>query len=229
MFEKRMPNNFELPHDIEARLNRTICSYDGEPYRIETDGMSVYLIDLLGRNTPVKVDAHDPLLDISSLELGYMNIEPGSPGRKTGFCEYLTRGPGKQWKQGICIDRIEVHSPVDDLHTPLSGVDYVNLYNVLKNIYPSVTEAVWNISSGLWESVAISRDVCLMGQRDSSISVVHLRDPIGVLIPGRQKVYVKEHEHLWCVEKILRRFNIEVDPFKVESHDETQRVSVSEV
>jgi len=216
MFEKRMQNEFSLLHDIEARLNRTVCLYDGEPYRIETDGGMIYLCDLLDRNPPKKIDAHDPLLDISAIELGYVNIEPLSPSYKQGFCQYLMRGPGKQWKQGTSLNHIEIQNHTENKSTPLASTSWKSFYDMVKGNYPSVVEAVWNISSGLWESVAISRDVCLTSEPSGSMTVVHMRDPIGTLIPGQQKVYVKDHEYLWCVEKILRRFNIEIDPFKVE-------------
>lgn len=219
MFEKRMKNSFELCSDIEARLNRTVCLYDGEPYRVETDGHQMYLYDLLSKNPPQKIDAHDPLLDISSVEIGYMNFKPETPGvgNKRGFTQFVCRSPGKQWKQALCLDRLDIYSHTDGQHTFCTHVNPENIYDMVKGIYPSVVEAVWNLSQGLYDSIAISRDVALINNLTGTINLNILREPVGTLIPGHQKVFVKDQEYIWVIKKSLSRFNIEVDPFMVES------------
>jgi hypothetical protein len=95
------------------------------------------------------------------------------------------------------------------------GVSYVGtpLYRMIKNEYPKAVEAVWMINSGTHESVALSRDIVLVAESSGLITVGWRRKNIGVMIPSMNRVLLKDHEFVWVLERILSRFQIEVEKF----------------
>jgi hypothetical protein len=87
--------------DIKKYLDECFIRYNGVPYYASVDGLNVHLIDLETRQATAVVRGDDPLLDISSIPLGYVNI-----GRD--YCLHIKRYPYRKWKQGVCMANIQV-------------------------------------------------------------------------------------------------------------------------
>lgn len=218
MFEKRMRNHYRTAKDITDRLNNTVVLFDGVPHILSTSGTSIlgYLLKDYPNSKSIKIDPEDPRLDISSIELGYFNIEPNCPlnGVKKGVCAYLERTPQRQYSQSVNPNKLRVVSPIVGRNTYSPSFLGHPMVKMIQDEYPTATEAVWNLSAGTHESIAISRDVALVAEGSGMMSVALNRENIGTLIPSENRVLVKDHEFIWVVEKLLSRFNIKVDPFK---------------
>lgn len=220
MFDTKMRNHYRLDKDIYDRLNGTIVSYDGEPYYLKCEGgynqTYIYPLKDYPNAKKKKIDPLDEKLDIQSFELGYLNIDPKCPlnGNKTGYAVYLQRYPQKQYHQGIRPQTISCLSPIDGREID-KGASYLGtpLWKMIKNEYPKAVEAIWMINSGTHESVALSRDIVLVAESSGLITVGWRRKNIGVMVPSMNKVFLKNHEFVWILERILSRFQIEVEKF----------------
>ena len=220
MFDTKMRNHYKTDKDIYDRLNGTVVSYDGEPHYLQCEGghaqTYIYPLKDYPNAKKQKIDPLDEKLDIQSFELGYLNIDPMCPlnGNKTGFAFYLQRDPRKQYHQGIRPQTLSCLSPIEDRQMN-KAVSYVGapLRKMIKNEYPKAVEAVWMINSGTYESVALSRDIVLVAESSGLITVGWRRKNIGVMVPSMNRVLLKDHEFVWVLERILSRFQIEVEKF----------------
>lgn len=220
MFDTKMRNQYKTDKDVYDRLNGTVVSYDGEPHFLQCEGglskTYIYPLKDYPASKKKKVDPLDEKLDIQSFELGYLNIDPKCPLNRNslGFACYLERGPVKQYHQGIRPQSLSCLSPISSRDVTL-GVSYLGapLYKMIKNEYPKAVEAVWMLNSGTHKSVAISRDVVLIPESSGLITVGWRRKNIGVMVPSMGKVLLKDHEFVWVLERILSRFQIEVEKF----------------
>lgn len=220
MFERKMRNHYTTQKDIYDRLNDTVLLFKGEPHYIQTNGVSFCgypLDDYQIKNTKIDIDPSDPELDISAIEIGYVNIEPGCRlnGNKVGMSVYYRSHPTKQYHQGIQPSRMEVESPIDGRRLEFCPSTMgLPLAKAIREEFPTVHEAIWGINSGLWSSCAISKDVCLVGEKSGLMTVAIRRENIGSLIPGQNKVLVKDNEFVWVIQRLLSRFSISIDPFE---------------
>ena len=218
MFEKRMRNTYETQKDLYDRLNGTIILYDEAPCTVSIMGDEIHLFKLeeYPNHKPFKVSKDDPLLDISSIELGYANWNPADSGLNNlkRHAIYYQRHPERQYRQGLCTGRTQTRSPLQGKDLPYNpGLESVSFVNMVKNIYPSVHEAVWDLNSGVADSVAISREIALVNEPSGIITVAFKRDNIGVMIPNQNKILVRDHEFVWVLDRIFTRFNVSLEKF----------------
>lgn len=98
---------YDVPHDVEMRLNNSVLRYDGVPVFIKSipNSLNVNLFDLSEEGKPIgKADSSDPRLDITSPPLGF------GFGEKHNTLFYFSRIPWRQQKQGLCNDNVEFRS-----------------------------------------------------------------------------------------------------------------------
>lgn len=217
-FNKSMRNHYKTVSDVSSRLDRTIGIYKGEPVYITVseNALGVYNLEKFPNSKPIMIPWDDPDLDISSVELGYVNLVPNCPlnGSKFGQAAWCARTSQRQYRQGVDPNRILSQSPVEGRQGAGYSVCGYPLYNLIKDKYPSVMESVWMLTAKTHTSVAISREVCLIMEDSGVITVAINRENIGSLIPSEGRVFIKDHEFLWVIQSLLTRFNISVNPFK---------------
>jgi hypothetical protein len=180
--------------DVIDRLHNTVIRYKSHPYLCTVDSSGVICLnDLTNGNLCHKVSAEDEDLDISSINIGYVNI--ADPDYRMAV--YLKREPARRFKQGIEFERltqktlkvgVSVVSP-----SKLGGRGFVDA--VLGN-FPSLQKALNDITKNGWASVALSRDVALM--RDKELLKVYLKDDeVGFMRLGTTEVMVPKTELSW--------------------------------
>ena len=141
--------------DIRARLGGTIIRYKGEARYCEVEGETVCLHDIVNKNLVARVTPDDPLLDISSLTLGYYNIRDKAV--------YAMRNPYRRYKQGVDFYSLTYLVPSG---TPLTRFEADHMWcqgfvDGFNGIYPNLRDALTMIRKKTWTSVAISQDVAI--------------------------------------------------------------------
>jgi hypothetical protein len=158
--------------DIKARLHHTIIRYDNVPYMCDVDSAgSIGLMDLATGSSVGRVLSDDPKLDISSINIGFVNVI--HPNYKCAV--YLKREPFRKFKQGI-----ELHSLTQKvLHNGVTTVDHSVLsskqfVDAVLGKFPSYKDALDLLTKKGFQSVAISRDVAL--KKEDELLKVYLKD-----------------------------------------------------
>lgn len=191
-------------HDLDLRLDRTICMYDGVPVYVRTYGLrhNHPLIDIFKLNGQIykawkTIDHKEDLFCDRATKLGYLNYGDSA--------YYLERVPHRHQNQGL---------RVTNLHTVPGLSRYGNDWFVGKEMeqcilgkYPSYTTAIKSIESGT-TGVAIHR--CL------SISLIDSRSR-GLFYKGRlvamwdsaaeQWDYLKNPD-ISYIERIIRKLGV---------------------
>lgn len=185
--------------DIADRLHSTVIRYKGHPYMASVTGDLICLHDLTNGNLCHKVYSGDEDLDISSINIGYINI--ADPEYRLAV--YLKREPFRRYKQGIEIQHLSqkvLRSGMGPLHSSkIQGRGFVD--GVL-GVYPSLGKAIMDITKNGWFSVAVSRDVAL--KREDSLLKVYLKDDeVGYMRLGTTEVIVPKSELSWYYIHLL--------------------------
>lgn len=169
--------------DTNMRLDSSIVRYKGNPYWAQATGNKarINLCSLVKENegSPIyEIDANDPDLDVSSIEIGYCN-------HKSLGTVFITRAPYRKQKQGL--------SSVNTLWTTVGGSNLKSLtatqffdegiIDAILGNYPSVKTAVKSLgnSFGDWKAEAISSSFCLFADPKGSITVYFEQSKIGKL------------------------------------------------
>lgn len=187
--------------DLHDRLNGTIVFYDDEPFLVNgVHKKTLYLGDMVSGDTLREVPSNDERLDISSPELGYMNLEHREFGN---VVLYIVRVPYKRYKQGICPQNLEV------LNIHGDGISYHvgNYFNShgfkssLRNEFPSLVEAMSKLEKG--KEVAISKSIAIKRSTAGVILVYYRCKEVGWLAPNTDIVNVPNNEMGWLVDRYL--------------------------
>ena len=158
--------------DVQMRLNRTLCRYNGEPVYVE-----VYMDDPLNlvRLTPIpynqnqrgklRVLTTDKGFVHRSPELGYINYPWGA--KADAF--YYVRSPKRKQQQGLSAANVDVltkHGP------PFSDIWMTeNFRNLIVNVYPKYEDALKRVVDGDVKGVAFHRHVCIRRLDGHNISL----------------------------------------------------------
>lgn len=221
MIKTRMPCLYSSAKDLTDRLHGTVCFYDGEPVTVLTSGMddNLKLMKLAKPGELVKtIKPDDPLFDISSPPLGYLNYK-----RSSNNVLYMARTIGKRYKQGVnsgccTLESISgVSSPFNIVHVwGSSGFE-----EMLTGVYPEIEQAfdileqkkyVQNDGSIIeYNEVAISRSVALK-REESGITLVYMRmKNVGYILPEESTIFVPNSEIGWIITRELKGFGFKVE------------------
>lgn len=185
--------------DVKNRLSNTIIRWRGIPVICKTtdDGTILSLFDMRTRNTLIaNVDPDDPNIDISSINLGYVQFPA-----PYNCAVYVRRQPRRIYKQGV--------DPSHLTYTPLSirygngDADYAMMYtesvfDSLTGKFPTVKNAIDMITKAKVESVALSLDVGLIRNKDTfkfyikgvEVGFAKASEPNVVIIPKNEVSWV---------------------------------------
>lgn len=171
--------------DLKARLGGTILRYKNIPYMCEVEGQNLSLYNLETGSLQVRIEPDDQNLDISSLTLGFINIE--HPDYKMAV--YLKREPFRQYRQGVDLSRLTQVVLRDKLTSPIhfKYLQCKGLLDCVLDRYPSFIEAMEKITRKGFYSVALSKNVAI--KREGELLKVFVKsDEVGYIRMGDKKV-----------------------------------------
>lgn len=197
--------NKYVGQDVRARLSGTYIRWRGNPYYCEVDqnGDSIALYSLVDGSMTVRVSSDDPDLDISSLDLGYVNTS-----KRYKCCVYFQRNPYRRYKQGVepqslsTFPRSSNYGPGD---IPAHGINSEEFYDSMCGKFPAYKVALSMITSPAtkYESVALSRDVAVQKDKDM-LRVWIKKDQVAFIkLSDSNRVYIPKTELSWVHELIL--------------------------
>lgn len=209
--QDKMPCKYETFKDLHDRLDGSIVLYKDYPYycmvKHNDDGVGgdIFLIrmdEYDGRqkaNDAIKVDIKDPDLDISSVDLGYVNFEH----RDDWYALYLYRTTAKRFKQALYPSYISAKS-IDGQNATAQGVwTSRSGFDILTDTYPDLGTALKEIDTRY--EVAISRDVALRKLK-CGIILVYLRTKEVAWIDPRSNEMIFSEKSDWVDKKYTLRF-----------------------
>lgn len=180
--------------DIRARLGSTVIRYKNKPYYCEVDGEQVVLMDLITRNTVHRKTADDPDLDVSSMDLGYVNIE-----NPRNVAVYVKRLPRRMYKQGIDLSALSYHAltlPANRFSVGQDNMWCKGFVDSYEGNFPTFSQAIKFLTDGKRYSVAITRDVALLRDKDT-VKVYVKDDEVAWLRLGTKQVIVPKGDCSW--------------------------------
>ena len=204
----KMPCRYTTGRDLADRLDGTICMYKDEPVLVgfhSEDSLILYHpVTNIKLTTIHPADEH---FDISSQELGYINLKDGD----TNLVMYITRPPHKRWRQGLTYGSLTYQDikgkNIYPHHVPMEHViRSQGFYDMLVDNYPSIKEALEN-----YEVCAISKSVALEKTPSGVVQVYFKNQNVGYLLPGTNRVCVPSSDMGWIVSKFLQQFSWEVE------------------
>lgn len=177
--------------DVRSRLHGTIIRYKNIPYYCAVgEGNVLHLSDLSTGNLIATVDHDDVDIDISSIPLGFVNLD--NPNYK--ICVYLKREPYRKYKQGVCLEALT--QTVLSSSKGIIGPDRLRCNGLVKTVegkFPSLSQAIDLITKGGWTSVAISRNIAIFRQ-DSILKIYFDEKEVGWMKLGTKVVNIPKSE-----------------------------------
>lgn len=200
--------NKYVGEDIRQRLHQTIIRYRQQPFFCSVDGTIINLLDLVTMKVMHRVLHDDPEIDISSLDLGYMNVTNPAP-----VAIHMARVGGRRYRQGV-----DPKSLSYDVLLPSSEKFHFNpdlifcqgFVDAYNGKFPSVKEAIGMVAK-THRSVAISNDVAILREKDI-IKVFVKNEEVGWMKAGGSIVNLPPSETSWINRYFLERF----DGWKIE-------------
>ena len=180
--------------DVIDRLHNTIIRYKNHPYLCTVDSSGVICLnDITNGNLSHKVSPEDEDLDISSINIGYVNI--ADPDYRMAV--YLKREPARRFKQGIEFERLTQKTLKPGMsHISPNKLHCRGFVDAVLGSFPSLQKALVDITKNGWASVAVSRDIAIM--RDKELLKVYLKDDeVGFMRLGTLEVNVPKTELSW--------------------------------
>jgi hypothetical protein len=199
-----------LPQDWQTRLDGGIAFYDGEPVIMGTSGTKITINTFPTGNSIKSVKPDDPLLDLASPKLGYVNT--------VANCYYTYRRPERKYKQTLTYGSMSLFdpclTPAERLRVGMDTIFYSEGFlDMLTGKYPSVKEvlASFNTKVSKVKSRAISRNVCLALDSFGIIRVYYKMEEVGYIKPNEKTVRVPKGNLSWVISKYLSEFQWEID------------------
>ena len=200
--------------DLEDRLGGTIIRYKEIPYRCRIAGEILVLSSLVENVNVVNVEPDDERLDISSIQLGYVN------STQYKQCAYLKRLPLRRYKQGITHDAVSfrvLKSPVEEQLATRSA-DYIyspDFLDMCSNTYPDYETAKVMLTKAdarkkIYKSVALSKEIALLKVNDQ-IQIFIKEDAVGWVNLKTQEVTTVKQEYAWLYRSMLDRVGITIN------------------
>lgn len=211
MYPERMPNLYTLEKDIQDRLSYSIIRYDGVPY------LAVYeKKGKLGLFHPVTsekfgdIKFDDPLLDISSIEVGYMNLNTAFTGNKNKVF-YLVRNTKKKYAQGLTSGNLlgfTIDNEACNLTLDIDVTRTKGFYESITGEFPIISDLLNTMRAG--EQWAVAQDVALRKSRLGLTTLFYRTKELGYFEEGSDTFKCKD-KYLWVFERYLSRFNLKME------------------
>ncbi len=174
--------HFENPRDFNMRLSGTVIRLGKTPITVR-DSEDVWMnFKYLRSGRQGRVDIEDERINITPVTLGYYNSYASR--RSPAGCFYLTRKPGRRYKQGLDYNSLHrVGMPIGSRFTP----HLRNLADTIQGRYPSLSECIDLLREGEYVQRAFHRDFSLCGH--DTIEVGYKGRFIGVFNDDEVELY----------------------------------------
>lgn len=200
-FPEFVPCRYNTCADLQARLDGTICRYEGRLVFVrvmsdtgQPDDYSIWLYNWPDADKKIKrIEADDPSFDISLLDLGYMNyLHDGK-----NHVIYPYRSTNKKYKQGTCTSythtaRID-GGPAQFGSYSLQSQGFVDM---IEGRYPPVSVCE------LHPELAVSPDVAIRTDALGVREYFWRMNKVAIKVPG-QKLHRLDTEFSPLIDKIL--------------------------
>ena len=175
-YPQEMPLLYSKPADLETRLGGAIYMYRGKPYRMYYDGGKVTCYNIVNGERLLTLTTDDKDIDISSIELGYINYY--NQLYKTKHVYYASRMPCKQWRQGVHPNNTMLYSyNGDEVGTSREPILFSKEFeDACQGIFPKFSE-VFKLTPG--ESMALSHQLAINRNELGVFGVFMRCKPIG--------------------------------------------------
>lgn len=197
-YQEVMLNEYTTSSDLQSRLDRTICRYDGHPVYVRSSGSQLVLHDIVEYNKQLHIiEPDDPKFDISIMEIGYFN-------HWTKGVAYALKLPTKQWKAALYSISVQA---IDGQKISLGGSPQHDqgFVDSLVGNFPNVNESLERVTKGELQSIAVSQAVAFGTTPVGVVFVYYKTKSVGWIAPGEKKVNIVNHEYTWVIERLLHR------------------------
>lgn len=203
-----------ITNDLPQKIDQSVVRYNGMPFWVRCQGgdnVSLHPIEDTNSLTQV-VSVRDPLFDISSIPLGYVNY------RLWKTTVWVTRFPVRKYKQGLTSQNIRTHYFPNLLYSNSNGgwprsadILFTKTFkDSIMDIFPPLENALKGLR-GIHKtqptthySVAVSRDIALVIDEQAIIQVFYKNAYVGWIAPNDHIVVVNSANGLgWIVSKYL--------------------------
>jgi hypothetical protein len=204
---------YDTERDLIDRLHGTICRYDEKAVRVTVLGKSeLQLVDPVSGKEVVRIRPNDELFDISSPEIGYLNLT-GTPSVDGVY--KLERNPYRKFRQGLyaeCCSAYEIDGRTCTMINAATVFQYpVGLVDMIENRYPSFHEAVKMLFSEEKKEVAISKDIALSMMNTGLILIWCRGQDVAYLVPGSNSIGYKRDDTAWVIERMLKKSGVRLN------------------
>ncbi len=203
-----------LPQDNEARINNGICRYKGRPYLIGLVTQTELMLSPIYRkegpgSESFKVDVGDTDLDISALQLGFVNSARG--------LYYLSRRPERRYKQTLAASGALCFPPGDNRNYVDHDITHAVLHSaagerMLMDDYPTLERAIEDLRNNKVSGIAFGREVAInYNSKATEWNVLVKNEKVGTLDLTNVIVKLIDSEYKWISERYLSRY-----PWRIE-------------
>lgn len=213
--------NFVIPQDQMQRFNGTIVRFDGAPVYINVAGdkWHLYKPSSISTKNPIVlmkgVDPYDARVDISSLPMGYVNIEKDTSVR------YVSRRPVKKFQQGISAEVLSVEAlpegnhPNRDFYHPQDILRLQSFEDTVMGVFPNLDDSIealqkWGANQGYGE-IAIDRHIALSVDKLGIIKAYYRNSLVGWMAPGKKVLNVPNSSMGWVVSHHMQGLGWEIN------------------
>lgn len=181
-YDKKIPR-YDGGGDAVQRLDHTIVfirtNNNRVPVRLMANGGMDFIPQRLDRkdpDVPAHLDGNSDLIELESPELGYVN----RPEKGEYTVYYVSRTPVRRFHQGLHQNNVIFQTPFNARNTPWPVTD-LQFAKMLKNDYPTLTEATKAIQSDDVDAIAFHRKLCLGKHPDApdTIRLYYMNEPAG--------------------------------------------------
>lgn len=197
-----------LAQDFEQRMHGGIAFYDRKPVLVQASRGVISISDFPEQTRARNIDKDDPLLDLSSPTLGYINF------KNDAF--YVARKPERKYKQTLTFGAISLWNPSTNKASAQSteAIFYTKEFAaMLLGVYPKLEDVLKTLNNDTTKvkARAIDRDVCIAKDSYGIIRVYYKYDEVGHIEPGETIVRVPHTELAWVISKYLKIYGWQVD------------------
>lgn len=202
-YQEVMLNEYTTSSDLQSRLDRTICRYDGKPVYVRASGNELILYEVVNYSKCIKeIQPSDPKFDISIMEVGYFN-------HSSKGVAYALKLPTKQWKAALYSVSVQ---GIDGQKVSVGGSPQHDqgFYDALVGSFPPVQQSLEKVVTGEVKEVAISQQVAFGSTPVGVVFVYYKTKSVGWIAPGDKKVNIVNHDYTWVIERLLHRSGLVV-------------------
>jgi len=200
-----MARDYETKHDMDLRLDRTICFYKDEPVYVVCDRHQYPTVDIydLRKGTYSKpiasVDHRSDSLSDRPPKLGYCDLG------KTGDSVYLKRVPSRIQSQGLTMQSISTIP-----HTHLSSDTFFSrrMYNCIMGVHAGFDWAIREITHGIRTAVSIHRDMAIDRIDSRRLGLMYKARLVGMVNADTRKIDWFTDKDILIIRKIVEKTGV---------------------